>query len=739
LDKRIGYIAGIVVTLAGGIGTASAQAVSPPQAPTDAQLGDIIVTANKRTETAQSSPVAITAITPQALSDKGVTSLLKLNDAVPGVQVDTTIGQSVVFLRGIGPQNNFPQYGAAVPFQVDGVDIQRETFATGLFDVRQVEILRGPQGTLYGRNALAGVVNVTTNEPVGHREGAFEVEAGNYNMIRTAGMLNLPITDTLSLRAAFQTLNRDGYLSNGAGRLVTQAGRLEALFTPSSNFDLLVTGSVGHQGGTTEDWVARTCGYTLPSTITAPPGCGTTPHKYGLINSDNPWFDGQSTAGNFERQNNWGMSARANIRFAGGLKLTAIGSYAHARQDQRSLVGPTAVTSHVQDDQNTQEIRLAKAAPKKAGSLNWVVGLYRFAAKVPFSAEVNPPVTQPTYFPTVLDPTKFFPPIPGAFVQVSEPQIDLNSYAAFGQGSYAITDRLRVTGGGRISWDRVEGQSGFGPNFLPASLTSHHYRDSHIDWKVGVDMDVGDRSLVYGNIQTGYISGGFSLGPNNYKPATLLAFSLGSKNRFLDNRLEVNAEAYYYAYKDYQLAFNNPVSGLQEIFNADKVSVKGAEFSVTYKISRNDTIYANVALLDAKIDKFLAPFATTADPANTTIVLRAGQNLSGFQLIQAPHVAAGAGYEHVFDLASGATLSARIDSHFETSHYGDFQLERSNYSPSFVKTNIALNYRSAKGGWHAGVYVYNLENSVSFGQGGPYAGTYIAPPRTYGAKVGFNF
>ncbi len=143
---------------------------------------------------------------------------------------------------------------------------------------------------------------------------------------------------------------------------------------------------------------------------------------------------------------------------------------------------------------------------------------------------------------------------------------------------------------------------------------------------------------------------------------------MGSKNRFLNNRGEFNTEAFYYDYKNYQLSFNNPTSGLQEIFNADKASVYGIDFSSQFNITVHD-----------KLD---------------------------------------------------ATLEA---------HRGDYEKQQADYSPPFVKTNITLNYTSADTGWHAGLYVYNLENAASFGQGRACAGTYIFAPRTYGAKFGMKF
>jgi iron complex outermembrane receptor protein len=744
MKMHVVYLA-IAILATVKIQTVSAEEASGgPSKQNIGELTEIVVTAEKRAESAQSSALAVSVVSGDTLSNKGVTDILRLNDAVPGLATDNSLGQTVIYLRGIGPQINLPQYASAIPFQLDGADIQRETMSTGLFDVGQIEVLRGPQGTLYGRNAIGGVVNISSNRPVDRFAGAVEVEGGNYGLFRSSGMLNVPLSDSLYTRLAFQTVARDAYLTNGAGQLLAQAGRLEVLYDPHNNFDALFTVSGGHQGGNTADWVPKTCGYPLPSTIQEPAACGNTPHKYGLINSDNPWYDNQSTAGNFEEENNWQLAAKMNFRFADDLTLTFLPEYALARQDQHTLVGPTSIATSVRDEQDSEELRLANSAGNGQGALNWLVGLYHFKSNVPFMAHISPPTSQPFDYPITAPAAAggYFPPVPGAHVRVSEPQIEQTSYAAFAQTTYSIFDWLRATGGIRVSSDEEKGASGFGPVgapfFPPFTLTPHDQKDHRVDWKVGVDMDVSKTSLLYANVQTGYLEGGFSLG-GDFKPETLLAFSVGSKNRFLNNRLELNAEAYYYDYKDYQLSFNDPTSGLQEIFNANKATVYGIDFSLQYSLTPHDKIEATVALLRANITDFHTPFTTTGDPAGSTVVIPGGASLAGYDLIESPHTATSIGYEHDWDLPNGALIAARIDNHYETAHWGDYEKQQADYSPPFSKTNLTLNYTAADERWHAGLYVYNLENAVSFGQGGAYAGTYIFPPRTYGAKFGMKF
>ncbi len=734
-------LAFVVFASSSHIKSAQAQeAAEVPPAQSSGELAEVVVTAQKRSESLQTTAIAVSVVTADTLANKGVTDILRLNDAVPGLATDNSLGQTVVYLRGIGPQINLPQYASAIPFQLDGADVQRETMSTGLFDIAQLEVLRGPQGTLYGRNAIGGVVNISTNRPTDKFEAAVEVEGGNYGLFRSSGMLNLPLSDVLSTRLAFQTVAHDGYETNGAGQLIAQAGRLEVLYDPHGNFDVLVTASGGHQGGNTGDWIPKTCGYPLPATIQSPEACGNTPHRYGLINSDNPWYDNQSTAGNYESEDNFQLAANMNYRFNDDLTLTFLPEYAVARQDQYTLVGPTGIGTQVRDSQDSEELRLANSAGHAQGALNWLVGLYHFKSNVPYAANINPASSQPYDYPITAPAAagSYFPAIPGAYVKVSEPQIEQTSYAVFGQTTYSVMDWLRVTGGLRFSTDQEKGASEFGPSFLPLSYTQHDQRDHRVDWKVGVDMDLTPTSLLYANVQTGYLEGGFSLA-GNFRPETLLAFSVGSKNRFLNNRLEVNAEAFYYDYKDFQLSFNDPTSGLEEIFNAPKAKVYGVDLSLQYSLTAHDKFDATVELLQAHITDFHTPFTTYGDPASSTVVIPGGSSLAGYDLIEAPHTSSSIGYEHDFDLPNGAVVAARVDNHYESAHWGDYEEQQADYSPPFSKTNLTLNYTAASERWHAGLYVYNLENAVSFGQGGAYAGTYIFPPRTYGGKFGLKF
>ena len=707
-------------------------------------LETIIVTAQKRSESAQRTPVAITTVTAQTLGNAGVTDLSRLYAAVPGVKLDSSLGEPVIYLRGVGPQNAFPNYGVPVPFLIDGHSVQTEQLGAGLFDVKQLEVLRGPQGTLYGRDAIGGVVNVTTNKPISRYQASGELEVGDFGENREFIELNVPLSNTLAVRGAFQREERRGYLSSGSGGINNDAGRIEVLYTPNSNFDALLTGSFTHQGGDSTNWVPRECGVALPASLTESPNCGTTPHKYGLIDSNHPWFDPTSDAGTYLHENGVSIAATLNYKFNFGPTLTFLGQYDHSSQQVSSNVAYNKVSNQQSDDSNSQELRLSDDRGKGAGELKWLIGLYRFQSSTPFFVQIYPATSQPAYYPVVPAGSQFFPPIPGAYVSVQEPIVDQSSYAAFGQVTYSVSDSVRITGGARYSSDREHGIEGDGPVgapfFPPYTFNAHDYKHKQFNFKIGVDANLTPSSIVYANIQTGYLQGGFDLTAQpNFPGETMTEYSVGTKNRFFGNRLEINAEAFYYDYRNYQLAFNDPNSGEQEIFTAPKVNIHGVELSAQYMLTENDHFYATVNYLSAKIKQFSTPFATTEDAASSVVLIPAGASLEGYTLIDAPTIAASAGYYHNWTFASGATLVAQVDTRFETKHYGEFQNSPAVTSPSFTKTDLNLTFTAPGKRWHAGVYVRNLENSVEFGPGLVLAGAYLYPPRTYGMKVGFDF
>jgi len=240
-----------VVSAAAAANPATQAQSAPAALPADSTaLEEVVVTAEKRSESAQRVPIAMSVLSSDQIGEAGAESAVDLSALVPGMQVVSSGPFAMVSIRGIGTQQVNAYGDPAVGYNVDGVIQDRTVNASGEFyDVDRVEVLKGPQGTIYGRNATAGAVNIITNKPTDQLGGYIQTDVGNYSSFSTAGAFNAPISDRLYTRVAFQTVNHQGYFSNGQNDANDVAGRLQVLYKPSSAVSLLLSADVIHQGG----------------------------------------------------------------------------------------------------------------------------------------------------------------------------------------------------------------------------------------------------------------------------------------------------------------------------------------------------------------------------------------------------------------------------------------------------------------------------------------------------------
>ncbi|MGH7898553.1 MAG: TonB-dependent receptor, partial [Candidatus Binatia bacterium] len=240
-----------VFTLATVAGVRAEPETSPPPGIAGPRrIEEILVTARRREETAQQSSLSIQVLTPADIEQAGIRQAADLNAAVPGIQVGYQGGISQMYIRGVGDYsaNGFAQTGVA--FNVDGVYVARaEANGTDFFDLERIEVLKGPQGTLYGRNATGGAINLITRRPHFEPEAYVIAELGSHDLKRVEGALNRRLTDTLAVRGALQVVDRDGYLTDGYDDQVSQAGRVRLRWRPAPAVSLLLSAGLAHLGG----------------------------------------------------------------------------------------------------------------------------------------------------------------------------------------------------------------------------------------------------------------------------------------------------------------------------------------------------------------------------------------------------------------------------------------------------------------------------------------------------------
>jgi len=700
------------------------------------KLDEVVVTAQRRSENLQKTPLTVSAVTGDKLESQGIKTVVDLSAQVPALQISSSgSGAAVVFLRGIGSTNTTEVGDPAVAYHIDGIYIARSTSVGALFyDIDRVEVLRGPQGTLYGRNATAGAINVITKQPKFAFEGNGSLDVGNYGAITTSGMVNVPVSDTIAVRAAFQQSRHDGYvkaLNKGPGTggndrydQDDKSARIQLLWKPSDDFTLHLGADYLHQGGA---------------------GGGDKTYGTALATSD-PWTCNCAT--NIYRNNKFfGAHAQADLDLGFGT-LTYLTGYNFSRLDRNGENASTGAPNFFKGKDYTwsHELRLGG----DTGNLKWVVGLYRFTEDNNVDFRV--------FLAT------------NSYLSFIQPEVSAKSVAAFGQGTYAVTDRFRVTGGLRYTEDHKARDGGTFLTNSAGAITSVVVKNladakwNATNWKIGADFDLTDSSMLYANMATGYKAGGYfdGVGANTYEPEKITSYEAGVKNRFFANRLQLNATAFLYDYKDFQVSAVGVIAGQNATvtLNADKARVYGVEFESSLVVTENDRLDATLGWLHAEYTDFVLPRgdafannnANAAVPAcfkaNFTLAAPRSTDFSGCRMARTPEWSLNVGYQHTWAMESGARLVGRVQTHYESGKNLEYHGFAQNKQDGFTKSDVSLTYSSADDRWSLQGYVRNIENDDVRTASSPNSttglstngnGEFYAPPRTFGLRLGVNF
>ncbi len=693
---------------------ALADAVAAPAAASSAELEEVVVTAEKRSENLQKTPAAVTVVSGQDLVDDRISNARDLEVLAPSANFAIERQNMIAYIRGVGTANDFPNSDPSVVMQINQVYTPRSATGGSFFDIQNVEILPGPQGTLYGRNAIGGVVNVTTVKPGDTFSGEAFMEAGNYSLTHEFAAVDLPVSDDLKFRIAVNRENHSGYLSNGLDDEDATAVRVSALYTPG-NFSAFVTYTYYHDGGLGDATV-----------------------QYPYVNPGNPWQapDNPSNRGVVNQRDFYQASGTFDYKFDNGMTLSYIPSWVYIRLNQATPQnGNDPATSDnllsfEPATQYTQELRLSG----DNGPLRWVGGLYAYYDN-----------THSTY--NIIEPgIEGIDPFTTIGIDTYNRE---ESYAAFSQVTYSLTDTFRLTGGLRYSSDEKKATGDTAVTLFPpitpveVPLPVSYYEFNHtwhnVDWKVGAETDLTNTSLLYGSVSSGYLEGGYSLVPstptlsNQYEPEKLLAVTLGIKNRFFDNRLQINDEMFYYDYKNYQVSFYNVIVGTTVSYNEKKAIIYGNDLSAKFLFTKDDEIDATIGLLSAYARDFSVPTGT-----GETL------NFDGYRLPDSPTATATIGLQHDWHLANGSSVRGRVQTHYDSGEWEIFYHPANTNQPATTKTDLLLTYTFADDKWNIGLWGKNLENSARFVGPGTTSlpginSVYMEAPRTYGVRIGAKF
>ncbi|MEQ1508890.1 MAG: TonB-dependent receptor [Sphingopyxis sp.] len=731
----------MTIRIAGLLGTISliaftATAAQAQVQPEDDSSTDIVVTAQKRSESIQDVPIAVTAISGDQLVDRGIRNSVDIASATPNLQINETAGagtQPAIFLRGIGLNDFSLNNSGPVALYLDEVNLSSfgsQNFS--LFDMERVEVLRGPQGTLYGKNTTGGAVNFVTRMPGAQWNGGASASYASFGNTRIEAAVGGPLSDSVRVRVAGLRNTSRGYFtnlltgekSNGAD-LWAVRGVLQ--FLPSEGLEIVLRGRVEvnnsrftwyDQEGTLDPLTGAQC---APAQVLA--------HQctdaFGYSDQD-PVYQGRFSRNEDMDNEVKTTSARISYDF-GSVQLTSITAYARADNffPEDTDVSPNhlvEVTLGAQSDTFSQELR----ANGESGDLKWIAGLYYVWERIDQDQTA--------------DVLRDIRPDPAAFFSRHLNRQSGNLYAAFGQIDYSIAENLTLTAGVRLSQDnksfRTVLQFEEPGLIIPGFDTSLRISDSNFSWRLGLNYDATADWLLYANASRGFKGGGFNgsfiFDPAQnvpYRPEILTAYEIGSKQRFAGGRVTLNTAAFLYDYRDAQVfsivsSAGFPVSLLN---NAPKARIYGAEAELSVRARGGFSFNAALGLINTEFTRF---------PSFTG-------DFTGNRLSRAPSVTASGSINYEHDLGGFATLRASADVSYQSMTFFGTENSPLGQQEGYALAGARLGLEFA-GGISVALFGRNLFDKyyainrtplLDFGLVQVVPGT----PRVIGAEVSFQF
>ncbi|MBQ1559675.1 MULTISPECIES: TonB-dependent receptor [Caulobacter] len=704
--------------LALSAGAAAAQ--TQPAKQDNTAIEEIVVTAQKRSENLQDVPVSVTALTGDALAARGVKDVLALNNLAPGMRISSAdaAANPKIYIRGVGLSDFNPNASSGVGVYVDGVYIGSPLAQmAGFFDLAQVEVLRGPQGTLYGRNTNGGAINITTKRPSQTFGADASLEYGSFNAVTADLGVGGPIVaDKLAFRAAAQYVKDDGYTYNRVtGHDLNAAnhwaGRLSMLYTPSSDFELLaqVNRYVNRGDATAPQHRAL---FPKTAAATGPDGfCASSAYSsgqctdlLGYADTDN---NPRATDANLEGKDKvdlFGASSQATWKL-GGMSLISVTAWqwAHRNDLENTDASPLQmleINYRSRQHQFTQEVRLQ--SDDEAARFKWVLGGYFMDEQVQDNTRQDVLRALRPLFTTPDNPTGLS--LDNSVAVFGYPYTQkTKGYAVFGQADYKLTDRLTGTVGLRWSADdkSIDYRSQADDGAIVILISKQSKTFSAVSGRLGLRYAVSDDTNVYATYNRGYKSGGFFGGMATtaaqmepYKNETLDAYELGMKSEFFDRRVRLNVSGFYYDYKNQQVFAQATRNGLTVLVlsNAANSKVYGGEAEITARPIQPLTLTAGLSLLHAKYGDYISE----------------GNNFTGNWLPQSPKVTFNTAATWVAPLANGASIVANVDANYSSKIYFDNSNAPRLSQGAVWIAGAQLSWRSPDQKIEAGAFARNL-------------------------------
>ncbi|WCT71997.1 TonB-dependent receptor [Sphingomonas naphthae] len=736
----------------------------------DAGSGEIVVVARRREERLLDVPIAVTALSGNDLAKQQAIDLSGVQGTIPNVNMVQGRGSASnanIFIRGVGQPDALQTFDPAVGVYVDGVYMSRIQGALfNLFDVERVEVLRGPQGTLYGKNTIGGAVNVVSKKPnLSTLTAAGSATYGRFDQILLNGYVSAPlVTDKVALSIAGVWDKRDGLVTDPlTGRKYndrdTVAGRAILRARPTETLELIAAGDYTRQR------TAATLGYATATltninlltgaSINVKPGYPLGRYDYRTSTSLKP--------GQGQRLDHWGGSLTANLELNDIFSLSSITAYRRLKPDYYIDFDATELQVAdafvgVRQRQFSQELQFKV----DTGKLNAVAGLYYLREHITSHQE--------SYDDNYLR----LGAVPVTFTRYIDDDQLTHSYAAFGQATYDFTDQLALTAGLRYTKEKkryfrttytVLAGAATAPFVFPNSLPAPFNADDTATfdaWTPSATLSFKPTpdTLLYGSASKGFKSGGFNGRVNglgdvtqvingvttvvpNFAPETVWTYEVGAKGSFLDRRVSISADVFRSDYKDFQARVGGGTTGVAggsfPVVNAGKLRIWGVEAELAVRPTRQWNIRANLGYLNAKYLEFndsrRAP-AFSCNPTGNAITCRPAFT---------PPITYSLGSDYAIPLGEMGSVTVGGDMRFVDKHFLSVDNRAGLKEPGYYLFNAFVQFDAAGGRYYVRGGVKNITKTLyrtdgqEFSSVGNIQTVYYGDPRTWSVTAGFRF
>ena len=626
------------------------------------EIEEVIVTAERRSQDIQDVPVSITALSGGAIAELGMKTSVDVAAQVPNLTIKQSFAASVpqIFLRGVGINDPNANANGAIGIYVDEVNLVSPMALTfQLYDTQRVEVLRGPQGTLYGRNTTGGAMNFISRKPTREFEGYASVGYGRFQSLRVEGAVSGPLSETVAWRLAGIVEDNDGFHSNRVtgnddlGDLGRWSARGLLQFKPSDAVEVLINLHGGHVSnhstpfefaGTVDLATGGPCDYRFAACT----------DFLGYRDADGDPYAHDIDFEGHTRFENVGTSATVNIDF-GSMKLTSISAYENTERNHREDADASpnnVLNTYFFDDskQYSQELRLASTGEQR---ISWIAGLFYSRETTDIHNRYDffrgyRDLVESFGFPGGFDPDGANPTGLTPFLIDQRFDQKARSYAAFLHTDTRLSERLSLTAGLRYTSEkrRIRQNTVFDEETFDIPLVdqySDQTKFSAVSGKIGLNFTLTDNALLYASVSRGFKSGGYNgalvFSADELQPfdkETITAWEAGAKTTFLDRRLVVNGAAFYYDYNDLQLYTFTNVGGVpvQLLTNASSAEIYGAELEISARPTEPLTLSLGAGLLHTALKGFRSDGGV--DLSGNRLVLAPSTTLNGLARYEFP-------------------------------------------------------------------------------------------------------